>query len=215
MLPIKYLGTALRDLQNFPIDARKRTGFALQAVSEEIMSADWRPVPSIGSNTREIRIHVQGEFQILYIALFQEAAYVLHGYQKVNKRASEKAEQIALGRYQQQWGGDAHDPNYKLDKIHSCGDVFVDMGFDDSEAVKLGIISTLMLSIREEVTRQAWSLDESAHAANVKEARINDVLRGKIDKLSMDLLTDMVVSIGGEPKVTVAFSKYRSPIYNV
>ena len=37
---------------------------------------------SIGQGVKEIRIHVEGEFRVIYIAKYEEAIYILHAFQK-------------------------------------------------------------------------------------------------------------------------------------
>jgi len=37
---------------------------------------------TVGAGVREIRIHEDGEFRVLYVAKFEEAIYVLHAFQK-------------------------------------------------------------------------------------------------------------------------------------
>ena len=43
---------------------------------------------SIGVGVREIRIHVLGEWRVVYIAKLTEAVYVLHAFQKKSRKTS-------------------------------------------------------------------------------------------------------------------------------
>ena len=36
----------------------------------------------VGAGVREIRIHVLGEWRVLYVAKFVDAVYVIHAFQK-------------------------------------------------------------------------------------------------------------------------------------
>ena len=47
---------------------------------------------SIGPGTREIRVHVKGEFRVFYVATFPEAVYVLHVFQKKPKTSPRNLE---------------------------------------------------------------------------------------------------------------------------
>lgn len=53
---------------------------------------------TIGPGVREIRIHVDGEFRVIYIAKFEEAIYVLHAFQKKTQKTSKKDIDIAKTR---------------------------------------------------------------------------------------------------------------------
>lgn len=44
---------------------------------------DWKPMPSIGTGVREIRIReASGAFRVIYVAKFEAAIFVLHCFQK-------------------------------------------------------------------------------------------------------------------------------------
>lgn len=53
---------------------------------------------SIGVGVREIRIHVEGEHRIIYLAKFDEAVYVLHAFQKKTQKTAKKDIDIAKAR---------------------------------------------------------------------------------------------------------------------
>lgn len=56
---------------------------------------------TIGSGVREIRIHVLGEWRVLYVTKFAEAIYVLHAFQKETQKTRRKDIEIARRRYKQ------------------------------------------------------------------------------------------------------------------
>ena len=58
---LKFVGSSLDDLRNFPEEARRVAGFELRAVQNGLEPRDWKPVKSVGSGVKEIRIHVLGE----------------------------------------------------------------------------------------------------------------------------------------------------------
>ena len=71
-----------RPLRSFPAEARRETGFQLDAVQRGLMPDDFKPMPAVGAGAYEIRIHVEGEWRVLYVAKFEDAVYVLHAFQK-------------------------------------------------------------------------------------------------------------------------------------
>lgn len=55
----------------------------------------------VGLGVREIRIHVLGEWRVLYVARFAGAIYVLHAFQKKTQKTDRKDVEIARRRYKQ------------------------------------------------------------------------------------------------------------------
>ena len=96
--PVAWLGTALADLRAFPADARRDAGFELRRVQQGLDPDDWKPMSSIGSGVREIRIHTGVEHRVLYIATFAEAVYVLHAFEKRTRKTPKHDRQLAQDR---------------------------------------------------------------------------------------------------------------------
>ncbi len=101
MKPLNFIGSSLDDLRNFPEEARKAAGFELYAVQRELEPRDWKPMPSIGRGVKEIRIHVLGEWRIIYVAKFEDAVHVLHSFQKKTQKTNQHDIEIARKRYKQ------------------------------------------------------------------------------------------------------------------
>lgn len=47
---------------------------------------DWAPMPSVSPGVREIRVHSEGEYRVLYVAKFDEVVYVLHAFKKRTRK---------------------------------------------------------------------------------------------------------------------------------
>ena len=65
---LKFVELSLDDLRNFPEEARRVAGFELRAVQNGLEPRDWKPMRSVGAGVKEIRIHVLGEWRIVYVA---------------------------------------------------------------------------------------------------------------------------------------------------
>jgi len=91
----------LDDLRDFPEDARRIAGFELHAVQNGLEPRDWKPVQSVGQGVKEIRIHVLGEWRIIYVANIRDAIYVLHAFQKKTQKTSQRDIELARKRYKQ------------------------------------------------------------------------------------------------------------------
>jgi len=64
MKSLKFIGSSLDDLRNFPNEARRAAGFELHAVQSGLEPGDWKPMQAIGPGVKEIRIHVLGEWRV-------------------------------------------------------------------------------------------------------------------------------------------------------
>jgi phage-related protein len=101
MKPLKFVGSSLNDLRDFPEEARRIAGFELRAVQDGFKPRDWKPVQSVGLGVREIRIHVLGEWRVIYVANIRDAVYVLHAFQKKTQKTSQRDIDLARKRYKQ------------------------------------------------------------------------------------------------------------------
>jgi phage-related protein len=55
----------------------------------------------VGAGVREIRIHVLGEWRVLYVTKFAESVYVLHAFQKKTQKITREDIELACTRYRQ------------------------------------------------------------------------------------------------------------------
>jgi phage-related protein len=101
MKPLNFIGTSLDDLRNFPDEARRAAGFELYAVQCGLEPSDWRPMPAIGLGVKEIRLHVLGEWRIIFVAKFKDTVYVLHSFQTKGRKTSQIDMELARKRYKQ------------------------------------------------------------------------------------------------------------------
>jgi predicted XRE-type DNA-binding protein len=82
----------------------------------------------------------------------------------------------------------------RLKVQRGSGNVFRDVGFATEEAENLLLRAQLMSEIRE--VARGMTQAQSAKRFGVTQPRINDVLRGKIDKFSLDALVNMLAKAG-------------------
>ena len=76
------------------------------------------------------------------------------------------------------------------------GNVFLDIGFPPEEAQNLHLRSELMTRVEQFVKRSGVTQTEAARAIGITQPRLNDLLRGKIDKFSLDALVNMLGRAG-------------------
>lgn len=101
MKPLEFVGSSRDDLRTFPAEARRAAGFELSFVQQGLAPADWKPIKEVGPGAMEIRIHVLGEWRVLYVAKFADAVYVLHAFEKKTRKIRNEDVQLARKRYRE------------------------------------------------------------------------------------------------------------------
>jgi predicted XRE-type DNA-binding protein len=91
----------------------------------------------------------------------------------------------------------------RLKMERGSGNVFADIGFSPEEAQNLQLRSDLMTRIERFVKHRGLTQTEAARALGVTQPRLNDLLRGKIDKFSLDALVNMLGHAGMRVEVRV------------
>ena len=95
---VYFVGSALEDLRAFPRVPRREAGYQLNRVQFGLEPSDWNPLTTVGSGVREIRIHHEGQFRVIYVAKLDDAVYVLHAFQKKTQKTRKQDIEIARSR---------------------------------------------------------------------------------------------------------------------
>ena len=101
MKKINWMGSSYKDLISFPKDAKQLAGFNLDRVQRGLEPKDWKPMASIGTSVKEIRIHTATEYRIIYLANRGDAIYVLHSFVKKTEKTSKKDLELASKRFKE------------------------------------------------------------------------------------------------------------------
>ncbi len=56
-------------------------------------------MPGVGAGVYEIRVHILGEWRVIYVAKFAEVVYVLHAFQKKTQKTRQEDIELAARRY--------------------------------------------------------------------------------------------------------------------
>lgn len=94
-----WVGTSLADVRSFPVEPRRRAGYQLLRVQHGEDPEDWKPMSTVGAGVREIRIHMDGEYRVFYVASFADGVYVLHAFQKKTQRTRQADIDAGRTRY--------------------------------------------------------------------------------------------------------------------
>jgi predicted XRE-type DNA-binding protein len=75
-------------------------------------------------------------------------------------------------------------------------DVWDALGDTPEQAANLRARSDLVSALREMVQRAGWTQTEAARRCGVTQPRMNDLLRGRISRFSLDALVNMASAAG-------------------
>lgn len=87
--------------------------------------------------------------------------------------------------------------------VKSSGNVFVDLGFNAEESAVLTMRSELMTSLRQIIEKKHWTQVEAAQHLGISQSRVSDLVRGKWEKFSLDMLVNLVARSGKKIKLEV------------
>ncbi|MBH0193764.1 MAG: XRE family transcriptional regulator [Nitrospira sp.] len=86
----------------------------------------------------------------------------------------------------------------------SSGNVFVDLGFDPAEAAVLQMRSNLMSDLRLYIEKQKLTQAEAAKRLGIAQSRVSDLVRGKWDRFSLEMLITLEARLGRTVRVECA-----------
>ena len=87
--------------------------------------------------------------------------------------------------------------------VKSCGNVFLDLGFPTEEAALLKMRSDLMGDLRGFVRDSKLTQAEAARRLGVSQSRVSDLVRGKWQKFSLEMLITLASRAGHKVEVRV------------
>jgi len=86
----------------------------------------------------------------------------------------------------------------------SSGNVFVDLGFDPAEAAVLQLRANLMGDLRLYIEKQKLTQAQVAKRLGIAQSRVSDLVRGKWDKFSLEMLITLEARLGRTVRVEFA-----------
>jgi predicted XRE-type DNA-binding protein len=86
----------------------------------------------------------------------------------------------------------------------SSGNVFVDLGFDPAEAAVLQMRANLMSDLRLYIEKQKLTQAVAAKRLGIAQSRVSDLVCGKWDKFSLEMLITLEARLGRTIRVEFA-----------
>lgn len=88
--------------------------------------------------------------------------------------------------------------------------VFVDCGFSPEEAENLRLRTDMMLALRSYIEKQGLSQQAVSEQLKVSTRKVNDILKGRVERLTAGALLEMVTHAGLKVEIRIGSRSRRS-----
>jgi predicted XRE-type DNA-binding protein len=96
----------------------------------------------------------------------------------------------------------------RLANIETTGSVFFDL-FERGKAERLSIQAGLALALEREIKARKLTQAAAARELGIAQPRINDLLRGRLDRFSIDALVEYLSRLGVQVRIETSTPKRR------
>lgn len=86
----------------------------------------------------------------------------------------------------------------------SSGNVFADLGFDAAEAAILQMRAKLINDLRSSLQSSGMTQVEAARQLGIAQSRVSDLMRGKWEKFSLEMLITLEARVGRQVTLELA-----------
>ena len=80
--------------------------------------------------------------------------------------------------------------------VNSSGNVFLDLGYSPDEAAILQMRADLMADLRKFIKAKRLTQAKAAEILNVSQSRVSDLIRGKWERFSLEMLITLATRAG-------------------
>lgn len=91
----------------------------------------------------------------------------------------------------------------KLNIVVGSDNVFRDLGFPEAEAQNLLLRADLVVHIRKVIDKLGLTQAEAAKRAGVTQPRMNDLVKGRTEKFTLDAMVNVASQLGYSVKLTL------------
>ncbi len=83
------------------------------------------------------------------------------------------------------------------------GNVFIDLGFPEHEAINIVARLKLMVQIESIIEEQGWSRQEAAKILGIRPSRVSELMTSRSEKFTVDMLMKLLYRMGRRVGFTV------------
>jgi len=93
--------------------------------------------------------------------------------------------------------------SFDMQILHGSANVFRDLGFPEAEAQNLLLRADLVVHIRKVIEKLGVTQAEAAKRAGITQPRMNDLVKGRTQKFTLDALVNVAASLGYSVKLSL------------
>ncbi|OFW42359.1 MAG: hypothetical protein A3J28_10265 [Acidobacteria bacterium RIFCSPLOWO2_12_FULL_60_22] len=83
------------------------------------------------------------------------------------------------------------------------GNVFIDLGFPEHEAINIVARLKLMMQIESIIKEEGWTRQEAAHVLGIRQSQVSELLRSRSENFTVDMLMELLDRLGRRVELTV------------
>ncbi|MDR1163405.1 MAG: helix-turn-helix domain-containing protein [Candidatus Accumulibacter sp.] len=83
----------------------------------------------------------------------------------------------------------------------SCGNIFIDLGFEPAEAEVMKLRAEVMIRMKERLKAEGWTQAEAARRLGVTQPRVCRLIKGNVEDFSLDMLLTLSFRAGLRPEL--------------
>jgi len=97
------------------------------------------------------------------------------------------------------------DPRWNdMSVTESCGNVFIDLGFEPAEAHVMLMRTDLMIEIEKYIKSKNWTQAEAAKHMGITQPRVSKLMKRNWDDFSLDMLITLATRLGIHTELKLA-----------
>jgi predicted XRE-type DNA-binding protein len=78
------------------------------------------------------------------------------------------------------------------------GNIFVDTGFSEADAVNISARLELMMQIENTIKERGWTQQQAAQALGISQSRVSELMTSHSEKFTIDKLMKLLCKLGKE-----------------
>jgi len=97
------------------------------------------------------------------------------------------------------------DPRWNDEsRTPSCGNVFIDLGFEPAEAEVMKLRAEVMIRTAQQLKARGWTQAQAARELGITQPRVSRLIKGKIEDFSLDMLLTLAARAGLRPQLQLS-----------
>lgn len=93
-----------------------------------------------------------------------------------------------------------------------CGNIFIDLGFPEDEAINMLARLELMDEIKGIIKNNGWTQERASKALKIAQPRVAEIMKLKIDHYSIDMLLKLLHRLGRTVSISISTDAKKNQV---